>query len=44
MWPSKFDAPLLTLVVLGALMLSGLTVWHALQPILHTIATVFADV
>jgi hypothetical protein len=44
MWPSKFDAPLLTLVVLGALVVSVLTVWHSLQPVLHMIATVLDGV
>jgi hypothetical protein len=43
-WPSKFDAPMLTLVVLGALVLSGLTVRHTLQSLLQMIATVFAGV
>jgi hypothetical protein len=44
MWPSKFDSALLTLVVLGLLALSLLTVWHTLKPMVDMIGSTLASV
>jgi hypothetical protein len=44
MWPSKFDSAVLTLVVLGLLALSLLTVWHAITPMFDMIGSTVASV
>jgi hypothetical protein len=44
MWPSKFDAPLLTLILLGTLVLLLLAGWHALHPILEAADTALAGI
>jgi len=44
MWPSKFDSAVLTLVVLGLLALSLLTVWHATKPMFDMIGSNVASV
>jgi hypothetical protein len=44
MWPSKFDTAVLTLVVLGLLALSVLTVWHSFKPMVEMIGSALASV
>jgi hypothetical protein len=44
MFPSNFDTPLLALVVLGLTIVTVLTIWHALQPLVNMIASTLAGV
>jgi hypothetical protein len=44
MWPSKFDSAVLTLVVLGLLALSLLTVWQMFRQMVDLIGSTLASV
>jgi hypothetical protein len=44
MWPSKFDSAVLTLVVLGLLALSLVTVWEMFRPLIDLLGSTLASV
>jgi hypothetical protein len=44
MWPSKFDTASLSVVVLGLLALSVLTVWHTFKAMVDMIGHALASV